>query len=310
MPDRHQLAFATFRPRQVFASILATVFVTEILTMLALLGSFVEAERPLTLAVCNAGLSTFVLAPALWYLVVRPLEQLAFVRQHLLQMAMSAQEEERRRIARDLHDGLGQSLTGLLVGLRTIEESSRDDKVQKMAHELRRIGGEAHDDIRRMSRGLRPAVLDDVGMIPALERFLDDVRTAHHIHVSLQIECVERPQLDEEVETSLYRIIQESVVNAARHSQAVTVSVLIDFQKDRVRVTIEDDGTGFDTTAAINKRSGYGPFGLLSIRERARMMGGEAIIESSPQAGTRVKVSVPNHLTTDDDEQNPRSRGR
>ncbi len=252
-----------------------------------------ETSSEAVVAFVDGVLLTAVLSPMLWLLIVGPLSKIAAMRRELLGAALTAQEDERRRIARELHDGLGQGLTTLLVGLRTIEEMSKDEAVQNVARDLRRIGGEAHDEVRRMARGLRPAVLDDVGMVPALERFLNDVRQTHDVHASLIVECDDRPRLSEESETAVYRIVQEAVINAVRHGRATQVTVTMRCRKDKFEVEVHDNGQGFDMNAALSRRTGSGPFGLFSIRERARLIGGDAVIESSPSAGTRVVVTLP-----------------
>lgn len=281
------------RPLRLFAYVLAIVFSVEAMVMFVLPLVIPEGAHKAIAAYLDATLLTVVLSPMLWVLIVSPLRKLAVMRQRILEATLSGQEEERRRIARELHDGLGQVLTTLMVGLRTIEESSEDDAIKGFARDLRRIGGDAHDDVRRISRGLRPAVLDDSGLIPALERLLDDVRIAHATSTHLNFEGAERPRLSADIETAIYRIVQEAIANAIRHGHATKINVTLRSQQDSVAIEIEDNGSGFELNATLNRYTGAGPFGLLSIGERARLLDGEATIESTPDKGTLVKVHIP-----------------
>lgn len=260
-------------------------------------------------AVLDACLLTIGLAPLLWWLIVRPLQRLADFRHRMLALVLSAEEDERRRIARDLHDGLGQTLTSLLVGLRTIEESSVDETVQAGLRNLRDIGAGAHDEIRRLARGLRPAVLDDAGLIPALERFLADARTSQKIAIDFEFEKVEQTHLSAEVETALYRISQEAITNAVRHGVASRIDVALHFHSNRVELSIRDNGAGFCPADMMSKHSQKSPFGLLSIYERARLLGGNAWIESEADAGALVRVQLPVAATETIDGEDSRSIG-
>jgi two-component system sensor histidine kinase UhpB len=181
----------------------------------------------------------------------------------------------------------------MLVGLRVIEESSTDSQVQSQVRELRRLGGETHDEIRRLARGLRPAVLDDAGLIPALERFLEEVRSIQDVEASLELECPDDSRLPTDVETTLYRIAQEAVTNAIRHGAASRIRLIIRCHGGTVTLVVEDNGSGFDSTVERPKDDGDGFFGLSSIRERAWLVGGQATIQSSPGAGSSVTIIIP-----------------
>lgn len=281
------------RPFRLFTYVLAIVFSTEAMVMFVL-PLIVPAGAHEVIAAClDATLLTTVLSPLLWVLIVGPLRKVAIMRQRIFAATLSGQEEERRRIARELHDGLGQVLTTLLVGLRTIEESSQDETVQDLARDLRRIGGEVHDDVRRLSRGLRPAVLDDSGLIPALERLLDDVRIAHPTSTHLKVEGADQPRLSADIETAIYRIVQEAVANSIRHGHAKEINVALRRNHDSVVLEIDDNGRGFDLNTTLNQNMRTVPFGIFSIGERARLLDGNAVIESTPDKGTRLKVYIP-----------------
>jgi signal transduction histidine kinase len=293
MPTRQLPALQKFRPWQVFLLVLISVFAVEAALMLVLPRFLPEKSSFGGTALWDACLLTAILAPLLWKLVVRPLRQLVETRQRLLAMALSAQENERGRIARDLHDSIGQGLTCLLVGLRAIEESSNDSQVQSQARELRRLGGETHDEIRRLARGLRPAVLDDAGLIPALERFFDDVRSIQGTEVLLELSCPDSSRLPTDVETSLYRIAQEAVNNAVRHGAASRIRAELQCDARRVKLIVEDNGCGFDMNTEQAASDSDPSFGLSSIRERAWLVGGQATVQSSPGSGSRLTIEIP-----------------
>jgi len=281
------------RPLRLFLSVLALVFVVEATVMLSLPLFMPADSTPQLEALVDALGLTLILAPLLWWLVIRPLQRLAALRASLVSQLLSAQETERRRMAHDLHDGLGQSLTTLTVGLRTLEEATSLDTVKTYAQELRRIGGDAHEEIRRLARGLRPAVLDDLGLPAALERYTADFRTAHGVETSFACNCPKESRLPAEVETALYRICQEATMNAVRHGRAKRIDIALVCNASTAELRIVDDGRGFDPSEVLNRPAEQGPFGLLSMRERAEQLGGEATITSTVGSGTQVSIVVP-----------------
>jgi signal transduction histidine kinase len=291
MPTRQDLELSRIQPLWLFALILLLLFFSEVFVMLVLPRLHLENQSSLVVALIDACLLTFVLAPLLWFLIIRPLQRLATARRELLARAFAGQENERGRIARDLHDSLGQALTSLTIGLRTIEESSTDENVKKYAQELRRIGGETHEEVRRLARGLRPAVLDDLGLIPALERYVDDLRLANHLEATLEHNCVSRRFADD-IETAIYRIVQEAATNAIRHGRAKSLQVKLSCNPRNITIEIVDDGVGFDIVAIHSDPTKH-PFGLLSIHERADFLRGKATITSQPKRGTHVQVTIP-----------------
>ena len=293
MPTRQNLELGRIRPLRLFVIILILLFSIEVLVMLVLPYLLPISGPKLAEAIVDACLLTGVLAPLLWYLIVKPLQKLAATRQRLLAFALSAQEDERGRIARDLHDSLGQALTGLMIGLRTIEGSSQEEAVQLQARELRRIGSEMHDEVRRLARGLRPAVLDDLGLVPALERYVADLAAAHQIDAKFERDCQEGIKLPADVQTAVYRIVQEAATNAVRHGKSQHVQVKLSCSPALLTIVICDDGVGFNVSKALRSGQDNCPFGLLSIHERASLLGGEAAITSRPGQGTQVKANFP-----------------
>ncbi len=210
------------------------------------------------------------------------------LRRQLLEGVITAQEEERRRIARELHDSTTQSLTSLMVGLRSVEACCDDPHVRGQTEDLRRVIGETVEDIHALAVQLRPAALDDLGLEAALERLVAEWEDRHGLQADLMVHLGHQ-RLPESVETALYRIVQEALTNVARHAQAHSASVLIERHTEEVVAVIEDDGLGFDPQA--NPRDGN--LGLLGIRERAALLGGSFTIESDPGQGTSLFVRIP-----------------
>jgi signal transduction histidine kinase len=214
-------------------------------------------------------------------------------RGQLLHSLFERQEQERARIARDLHDEIGQQLTALLVGLGTVESAKDLQSAQQLAHDLRKVGGTAHEEVRRLARGLRPGVLEELGLIAAIERLCEDFEQVHGVTVRLKIPAAADKKLSMPVETSLYRILQESLTNVARHAQANSVNVTLARTADMVTLTVEDDGRGMHDTSYGMSSPGRRSLGLDSIRERALMLQGECIIRDAEGGGLLVQVTLP-----------------
>ena len=204
-----------------------------------------------------------------------------------LQRVVSAQELERRRLARELHDETGQALTSILLGLKTVEDALESEESRKAAAGLRELVVATLQDVRRLAVELRPKALDDFGLVPALERLT--ATFAEHTGIAVDLEAaLPGERLPGELETALYRIVQESLTNVVKHSRARNVSILLTQRNGAVAAVIEDDGQGFDPSGA-----GDGGFGLLGMRERLALLGGRLEIESSEGAGTTLVVEVP-----------------
>jgi signal transduction histidine kinase len=209
-------------------------------------------------------------------------------RRRLLAKLISAQEEERRGIAYDLHDGIGQALTSLMVGLKLLHLEGEAAHLSSKTAELRQIANDTLSEVRLLSRQLRPSVLDDLGLVAALERYAAEF-ASHYPVLTVDLHCDLSERLPLPVETTLYRIIQEAMTNAARHSQASTLSVLLTVRQGRVQAIIEDNGCGFNPEAAFRAGDSVG---LHSMAERAELLGGAVKIESSSE-GTTVYVEAP-----------------
>ncbi len=215
------------------------------------------------------------------------------VRARLLKQVMSAREEEQRRIARDLHDGIGQSLTSLLLGLRAAAEVPTFEEARARLGELRDITASLLDEVRRLARGLRPSVLDDLGLAAVLERYAADYTQAHGIAVDVYAPDLALARLPAEVETALYRIAQETLTNVLKHAAAKAVSLVVRRESSGVHLTVEDDGRGFDSDGLLQAPGTGIGLGLLDIRERAALLNGSVTLESRPGSGTTVHVCIP-----------------
>jgi signal transduction histidine kinase len=201
-----------------------------------------------------------------------------------------AQEDERKRIARELHDSTSQSLTSVLIGLRNLEGTPDPALLSDRLSELRQIVDGTLDEVRAMAWQLRPAILDDHGLLAALERLTEDYRRRYVLPVDFVAKGLD-PRLPVEVETTTYRIVQEGLTNVVRHAAAGVASVLIDRQPHRLQIIIEDNGCGFDPGLV---RAEHGEsLGLQGIWERARLLGGDLTIESQPGQGTSLYIKIP-----------------
>jgi PAS domain S-box-containing protein len=207
----------------------------------------------------------------------------------LLEHTLSAQEEERRRIARELHDEAGQLLTALLVGLRTLEDARKLTDVKAQGQRLRQITAQAIDEVGRLARGLHPTVLDDHGLGVALTRYVTEYTKSHNIAVDLTLNELDSNDVPPAIQITLYRILQEALTNVARHSGAKTVRIRFARLATVLEVAVVDDGCGFDAKAvAVSSHR----LGIQSMRERAAMLGG-TLSFTSQRKGTKILVQVP-----------------
>ena len=215
------------------------------------------------------------------------------LRNRLIQQAVTAQEEERRRIARELHDEAGQSLTALLVGLRTIEESRTITEAAELAQRLRAIAAQTLDEVGRLSRGLHPGILDEVGLPAAVTRHVQEFAQRHGVAVDLRIEGLDSEVLPPALQATVYRVLQEALTNVAKHAGARSVRVLLVRDKATVVLRVQDDGAGFDPAGVAELAVGDRHLGLQVMRERAALLGGSVKVESRPGAGTMITAHFP-----------------
>lgn len=217
------------------------------------------------------------------------------MRLELLRRVITAQEEERRRISRELHDETGQYLTSLMLGLKTIEDAQSTEVTRKTAIALREISEQAFDAVHSLSLELRPGLLDDVGLVAALTRHASEYQRRTGIEVKLSAAAMDdgRLRLSPDIELTLYRIVQEALTNVARHSGAAQARVLLYRDAHSVTAIVEDDGRGFDMAGFARSESRHGRLGLFGMEERASLIGGRLVVESAPGLGTTVLVRVP-----------------
>jgi signal transduction histidine kinase len=204
-----------------------------------------------------------------------------------LSRVVEAQELERTRLARELHDETGQALTSILLGLKSLEE--RVDTVEGRAAvaEMRELVVSTLQDVRRLAVELRPSALDDFGLVSALERLRDSVTEKSGIEVDVQSQ-LRLERLPQAIETALFRIVQEALTNVVKHAMASRVTVLLTQKGNAVRLIVQDDGRGFDTRDVRD-----GGLGLIGMRERVSLLGGRMSVESTRGAGTMLTAEVP-----------------
>lgn len=218
------------------------------------------------------------------------LEQYTHEMQNLSRRILQAQEEERHRLARELHDEAAQALTSLLVRLRLLERAHTPEEAQKRVQELRELTAAALEDVRRVALDLRPTILDDLGLAPALEWRVDEVNKEGGIHATISVDGFDQ-RLPREVELALYRVGQEALTNAGRHAHAGRVHVALERADGCITLLVEDDGTGFELNS-VRPDKGHG-LGMLGMRERMAIIGGELEIASAPGLGTAIRARVP-----------------
>jgi PAS domain S-box-containing protein len=210
--------------------------------------------------------------------------------QTLSRRLVEMQESERAHVARELHDETGQALSSMLLNLGLMEqETKQPKKVRARIEELIVMIDDMLENLHRLAVNLRPAALDHLGLVPALEQFVETFTQQYNIETQFDVIGLSDERLPPAMETALYRIVQESLTNTAKHAQATQADVLLTQQPDQVVVIIEDNGIGFDPEAAMQTSR----LGLLGIRERAQMLDGKLVIESNPGTGTTVRIKVP-----------------
>ncbi|HXJ35609.1 MAG TPA: sensor histidine kinase [Candidatus Eisenbacteria bacterium] len=203
---------------------------------------------------------------------------------------MSVQEEERRRLSRELHDGVGQELTAVVAYLRAIERHlpEEDGAVRTEVAEARGLAAKTLAEIRELSQLLRPSLLDDWGLVPSLEAQVKSFKT--HRDLDVRFVANEMPRLPTEVETAVYRIVQEALTNVAKHARATSVRVSLTHETDGIHLDVSDNGIGYPRNGA---RPGGPGLGLVSIRERVRALGGRVTLTSDHGAQLSVVLPLP-----------------
>jgi PAS domain S-box-containing protein len=213
------------------------------------------------------------------------------VRRLLLERILQVQEEERQRLARELHDEAGQLMTSLLVGLRTLSDSRRLADAKLQADRLREIASQAITELSRLARGLHSSVLEDLGLQAAVRRHVDELLTTHKLEVALEFAEADVAALDRHAQLNVYRIVQEALTNVLRHSQASAVVIRFEEAGRELHVTVTDNGRGLSSIA--NNQDARQHLGIEGMRERAAMLGGTLEVASEPGHGTTVQLRIP-----------------
>jgi PAS domain S-box-containing protein len=237
-------------------------------------------ERTAELGAANGTLSAAVAAR----------DQAVAARRDVVRRLATAQEDERRRIARELHDQIGQYLAALGLGLKALEASTPDPSpAAEQLRQLRGLTDRIGEEVHSLALAIRPTALDDLGLSTALSTFAEDWGTRSGVKVDFQTTGVDGERLPSPIETAVYRVVQEALTNVHRHAHARRVSLVLQRTTQGVVVVIEDDGDGFDPAAAHFP----GRLGLLGMRERVELVEGNLTVESSPRGGTTVIARIP-----------------
>jgi signal transduction histidine kinase len=215
-------------------------------------------------------------------------------RLHLLRRLVTAQEEERRRISRELHDQTGQQLAALLLGLKTLNNSATGNgsaSLHQRVLQLQKLAEQLVDDTHHLAWELRPVALDDLGLEMAISNSVEKWSERHSIAVDFH-SSLEKRRLPSAVETAVFRIVQEALTNVFKHALANRVSVMLEYRYDELLVIVEDNGCGFqpEVPPTVKERGGLG---LIGIHERVALVGGKFNIESEPGSGTTLVIRIP-----------------
>ncbi len=217
--------------------------------------------------------------------------------QRLAQYILVAQEEERKRVARELHDETSQTLSGLALSLQALVEmaemsGSLDDAFKEQLKKAQSLAVQISTEVSRLIHELRPTLLDTLGLVPAIRQYAEDI--LHPVGINVFVECNEISQpLPPEVEVGLFRIAQGAIGNIAKHSNARNAVITVEYETDQLLMRIKDDGKGFDVSKLTGVDDRGRGSGLFSMNERVKLIGGSCSVESEPGRGTLVIVKVP-----------------
>jgi signal transduction histidine kinase len=215
-------------------------------------------------------------------------------REQVLRQLMTAQEEERRRISRDLHDQMGQQITGLLLALKALEDA--DTSKPRMRDHLSRAQALANTisvELHQLALQLRPTSLDDLGLEQALASYVEEWAQQARVKLDTHMPGLDRQRLPMPIATTAFRVVQEAMTNILKHARAHSVSLIVERQAHDLVITVEDDGRGFDVEAMLARVSAEDRLGLLGMRERVALVGGTLTFDSTPGHGATVLVRIP-----------------
>jgi len=216
-------------------------------------------------------------------------------RGELFRQVVAAQEAERQRIARDLHDETGQALTAIGLGLRGLSTTIKHGDVELATNTLRQLesmSANSLTELQRLIADLRPSHIDDLGLPAALRWYAGEIQERTGMDVKVETNGPEQP-MDVSIKIALFRIAQETLNNIIKHASAQQVNIQLSFEMEGIRLRVRDDGRGFNPQEAIHKRQGRVSLGLIGMQERANLLDGSFAISSVPGRGTQVEVRVP-----------------
>jgi signal transduction histidine kinase len=227
-------------------------------------------------------------------------QQREILRGELFRRVVAAQEAERQRIARDLHDETGQSLTAIGMGLRGLSSklSTRNKEAVGTLHKLETLTADSLKELQRLISDLRPSHLDDLGLSAALRWYAN--RIQEHSPLSVRVDIVgQERDLNEVMKIAVFRIIQESLNNIIKHAHATHVNIYVRFEEKQVRISVRDNGVGFDLDGIKHRHTSRPSLGLAGMEERAALLGGSVNVQSRPGYGTEVEAVLPYHTAAD-----------
>ncbi|MBL8746553.1 MAG: sensor histidine kinase [Phycisphaerae bacterium] len=282
-------------PLGVFGIVLSSVFLVEASIMLVgVWGTEHFSLRSIGPAFADAMILTVVIAPVIWLLVVLPLRSLHQQRGVLLSRLFESQEQERARLARDLHDDLGQHLTAILLTLRASDPPVSLEQAGERLQAVRALASSSLEAVRRISRGLSPVVLADFGLREAAERLCEDLSALAKTEI---VRSIDLPpgRLPAAVEIGAYRVLQEALANALKHSGATRIEVALRKSGDCLDLEVRDNGCGLAKDGAA-LHPGRPGLGLRSMQERVALLGGRFEIRSERHTGTALAARIPSGL--------------
>ena len=207
---------------------------------------------------------------------------------------LRVQEAERGRIARELHDGVGQSLTALKMQIELMEQSAstEDSALARRLAELKEIADRSLQDVRQISQLLRPQMLDDLGLVPTLRWLARSIRQRTGVEVDLRVDGID-DRLEADLETLVYRVAQEALTNVAKHARAKAARVEVRRDPGKLSMIVKDNGVGFDVAQVFGGQEHERGFGLHGMRDRVQLFGGCIEVRSSPANGTVIEIEIP-----------------
>jgi PAS domain S-box-containing protein len=221
-------------------------------------------------------------------------QQTDAARREAVQQLIMAKEAERRRLALELHDQMGQHLTALMLGLKVLRAGALDSSsARENLQQLQELADLMAKEIHHLALELRPTALDDLGLQTALGNYIEAWSKRSGVEIDFQSTGLEEKRLSSPIETALYRVVQEGLTNVLKHAQARRVSLILQCSPDQVLAIVEDDGCGFDADAVIGSRGPRGRLGLVGMRERVALVGGTLTIESALGRGTTLFARIP-----------------